>query len=167
MRKELIMIILALMLVLSGCNTVIKSADDLANIAIVDEQITSGQAMQTIKSANLSSTELMIVDHANNSYISFANKWKRSVTTLDSRTPLFAEFIGEYEELVKQYKAVEVVIAKNWDNYPTRYQVILLDYQLRAKKLNATTDKLITANRVTEAIEAGIMLAKIAAGILK
>lgn len=167
MRKELIMIILALMLVLSGCNTVIKSADDLANIAIVDEQITSGQAMQTIKSANLSSTELMIVDHANNSYISFANKWKRSVTTLDSRTPLFTEFIGEYEELVKQYKAVEVVIAKNWDNYPTRYQVILLDYQLRAKKLNATTDKLITANRVTEAIEAGIMLAKIAAGILK
>lgn len=168
MNKILLLIVIATSLMsFSGCSTVIKSANDIANIAIVDEQITSGQVTQTIKYANLSTTELMIVDHANNKYIYFADKWKRSITTLDSSTPLFAEFIGEYEELIKQYKVVEAIIAKNWESYPTRYQVILLDYQLRAKKLNATTDKLITANKVTEAIDAGIMLAKIAAGILK
>jgi hypothetical protein len=151
----------------SGCSTVIKSANDIANIAIVDEQITSGQVMQTIKYANLSTTELMIVDHANNKYIYFADKWKRSITTLDSSTPLFAEFIGEYEELIKQYRAVESIIAKNWNVYPTRYQVILLDYQLRAKKVNNVADKLITANEMREAMETGIMLAKVVAGIIK
>lgn len=165
--KKLITSILISLILLSGCSTVLKSTNDLSNIAIVDEQITSGQVLQTIKFAPLSSTELMVIDHANNNYIIFADKWKKVITKLDSKTPLFAEFMGEYEELVKQYKAVESIITKNWDNYPTRYQVILLDYQLRAKKLNAITDKLITANKVTEAIETGIMLAKIAAGILK
>lgn len=165
--KKLIIALLVSVLLFSGCSTVLKSTNDIASIAIVDEQITSGQVVQTIKSVPLSTTEIMIIDHANNSYISFASKWKKVITKLDSKTPLFAEFIGEYEELIKQYKAVELIITKNWDSYPTRYQVILLDYQIRAKKLNAITDKLITANEVNEAIQTGIMLAKIAAGILK
>lgn len=165
--KQLIISTLLAILLFSGCSTVLKSTNDLSNIAIVDEQITSGQVIQTIKFAPLTSTELMILDHANNNYIAFADKWKKVITKLDSKTPLFAEFIGEYEELIKQYKAVESIITKNWDSYPTRYQVILLDYQIRAKKLNAITDKLITANEINEAIHTGIMLAKIAAGILK
>lgn len=165
--KKLILIIVIAALMFSGCSTVLKSSGDLANIAVVNDQITSGQVLQTIKFAPLSSTELMIVEHANNSYITFADKWKKVLTKLDSKTPLFVEFMGEYEELIKQYKAVELIITKNWDSYPTRYQVVLLDYQLRAKRLNAITDKLITANKVSEAIQAGVMLAKIAAGILK
>lgn len=162
MNKIVLITLLTLNL---GCSTVLNSTKDIAQIVIADDQIMSGQVTSTIKSGTLSSTDNMIVDHAINTYVNFANRWKKEVTTIDSTTPLFIDFISDYNDLVRQYRAIETIIAKNWESYPTRSQAALLDYQLRAKKVNASVDKLILAAKAREAVLDAIVFAKILAGI--
>lgn len=165
MCKILILIPGILLTLLLGCKTVLNSADDLANITIVNDQIQSGQVSVVIKSAPLTDTEKLIVDHALNEYIAFAERWKASIINIDSTAPLFANFIVEYAVLVTQYKAVENIVAQHWQEYSLLNQQLLTDYQLRAKKVNNTIDGLIAAGARYQAILDAITLAKILAGI--
>ncbi len=158
-------LILASLFLITACSTVLKSTEDIANIAIAHEQITSGQVSQTIKSVSLNSTETLIVDHAINHYIAFAEKWKQKVATLDSTSPIFSEFLLDYDNLIKQYKSVQGIVAANWTEYSPRYQVLLEDYELRANKINNSIDGLIAASRRYQAITTAIELATILAGI--
>lgn len=162
--KKLISTIVLTIVLLSSCSTVLKSTEDLANIAIAHEQVASGQVANTIKSIDLNSTEVLIVDHAINHYIAFSDKWKQKVSILDSTSPIFTEFLSDYDNLVKQYKSVEGIITANWARYPTRYQIILEDYNVRANKINQSIDKLIVASRRYQAITTAIELAAILAG---
>lgn len=165
MRKNLILIPGIILIFLSGCETVLNNADDLTNIAIANDQIQSGQVSVVIKSAPLTDTEKLMVDHALNEYIAFAERWKASIINIDSTTPLFATFTIEYAALVSQYKTVENIVAQHWQEYLPLNQQLLTDYQLRAKKVNAAVDGLIAAGARYQAILDAITLAKILAGI--
>lgn len=150
---------------LLGCETVLHNADDLANIAIANDQIQSGQVGIIIKSAPLSDAEKLMVDHALNEYVAFSERWKSSIIDIDSTAPLFASFMIEYDALVSQYKSVEMVVSQNWQNYTDRNKYLLFDYQMRAKKINDSVDDLIAAGDRYQAIVNAITLAKILAGI--
>lgn len=165
MRKNLILIPGIILIFLSGCKTVLNSADDLANIAIANDQIQSGQVSVVIKSAPLTDVEKLMVDHALNEYVAFAKRWKTSIVNINSTTPLFATFTIEYAALVSQYKSVENIVANHWSEYSLLNQQLLTDYQLRAKKVNNTVDSLIAAGARYQAILDAITLAKILAGI--
>jgi len=167
MRKILSLILISgiFLILLPGCKTVLNSADDLANITIANDQIQSGQVGVVIKSAPLTNTEKLIVDHALNEYVAFAERWKASIVNIDSTTPLFTTFTIEYAALVSQYKAVENIVAQHWHEYSLLNQQLLTDYQLRAKKVNNTVDGLIAAGARYQAILDAITLAKILAGI--
>lgn len=165
MRKTLILIPSIILILLLGCKTVLNSADDLANITIANDQIQSGQVSVVIKSAPLTDVEKLMVDHALNEYIAFAERWKSSIVNIDSTTPLFAAFTIEYAALVSQYKAVENIVAQHWQEYSSLNQQLLTDYQLRAKKVNTAVDGLIAAGARYQAILDAITLAKILAGV--
>lgn len=150
---------------LVGCNTILKNTDDLANAAIANDQIQSGQVSVVIKSAPLTDIEKLMVDHALNEYVAFAERWKASIVNIDSTTPLFATFTIEYAALVSQYKSVENIVAQHWHEYSPLNQQLLTDYQLRAKKVNNTVNDLIAAGARYQAILDAITLAKILAGI--
>ncbi len=126
---------------LSGCQTVLKNTDDLANIAIANEMIMTGQVAETIKRIELNETELLTVNHAINKYSSFVSRWKGSVADIDSTAPIFSEFMVDYSSLVGQYKAVETIVQKHLSVYSERDQVILMDYQRRARKMNDSVEE--------------------------
>lgn len=162
MKRYIVIVAVLLM----GCETVLNNADDLTNIAIANDQIQSGQVGMVIKSAPLSDTEKLMVDHALNEYVAFADRWKASIINIDSTAPLFATFIVEYNALVAQYKSIEAIVANHWQEYPVRNQYLLSDYQLRAKKINDSVDELIAAGARYQAMLDAITLAKILAGIV-
>lgn len=150
---------------LLGCETVLRNTDDLANVAIANEQVMSGQVAAVIKSASLSDTEKMVVDHAINEYSSFVARWKDSISELDATTPTFSTFMVDYEVLITQYKEVERIVGKHWTEYPARNKVLLADYQSRAKKINNSIDGLLAAGQRYQVMLDALALGRILAGI--
>lgn len=163
--KKILLLIFTLS-ILFGCTTIIKSKEDIQNIAVVHQQIMSGQAAIVIKSAPLNDTEILIVDHASNRYVAFVEKWKEEILKLKSTTPLFNDFLADYYELSEQYITVQNVIIKNWGKYTLPNQIVLLEYQAKANKLNENVDDLITAKNIYEAGVVAVKLGKVLAGAL-
>ncbi|PSJ15939.1 hypothetical protein, partial [Nitrosomonas supralitoralis] len=150
------------LLILSGCTTVLKNTSDLAKIAVANDQVMSGQVAAVIKSASLSDTERLIVDHAINQYVGFVNKWKSSITYLDAREPLFAEFIADYGRVVVQYLAIkEKVVAVHWGEYTEENRLLLSGYHDRAGRINDSVDDLIAAGKRHQALLDAIWLGQI------
>lgn len=154
------------LLILTGCSTVLKNTNDLANIAVANDQVMSGQVAAVIKSASLSDTESLIVDHAINQYVGSVDKWKSSITYLDAREPLFAEFIADYGKVVVQYRAIkEKVVAVHWGEYTEESRLLLNGYHDRAGRINDSVDDLIAAGRRHQALLDAIWLGQILAGL--
>lgn len=151
--------------VFSGCETALKNAADFTNAAIANDQIQSGQVGIVIKSAPLSDTERLMIDHALNEYMAFADRWKASLLDLDSTTPAFAVFAADYNKLVAQYRAAEKIVTAHWEDYPEPSRHLLLDYQSRAKRMNDSIDGLIAAGHRYQAMLDAITLAQILAGV--
>lgn len=160
-----VMIAALIFIGLSGCETTLKNAADFTNAAIANDQIQSGQVGIVIKSAPLSDTERLMIDHALNEYIAFADRWKALIYDLDSTTPAFAVFAADYNKLVGQYRAVEKIVAAHWEDYPEPNRRLLLDYQSRAERMNDSVDDLIAAGHRYQAMLDAITLAKILAGV--
>jgi hypothetical protein len=150
---------------LSGCETTLKNAADFTNAAIANDQIQSGQVGIVIKSAPLSDTERLMIDHALNEYIAFADRWKALIYDLDSTTPAFAVFAADYNKLVAQYRGAEKIVTAHWEDYPEPNRHLLLDYQSRAERMNDAIDNLIAAGHRYQAMLDAITLAKILAGV--
>ncbi len=148
-----------------GCETVLKNTADLTNAAIANEQIQSGQVGIVIKSAPLSDTERLMIDHALNEYMAFADRWKASLMDIDSTAPAFVVFVADYNKLVAQYRAAEKIVAAHWEDYPESNRHLLLDYQSRAKNMNDSVDGLIAAGHRYQAMLDAITFAKILAGV--
>lgn len=160
-----ILFIFSILVLLTSCETVLKNADDLTNIAIANDQIQSGQVGIVIKSAPLSDTERLMVDHAVNEYMAFARRWKTSMIDIDSTATIFPTFLTEYNDLVAQYRAVENVVSAHWSDYSSINQSRLLNYKARAEKINSSIDGLIDAGMRHQAIIDAITFAGILAGV--
>ncbi|WP_293006049.1 hypothetical protein [Nitrosomonas sp.] len=155
-----------LLLILTGCSTVLKNTSDLANIAVANDQVMSGQVAAVIKSAPLSATESLIVDHAINQYVGFVDKWKSSIIYLDAREPIFAEFVADYNKIVAQYRAIkERVVAGHWNEYTEESRALLNGYHDRAERINDSVDSLIAAGKRHQALLDAIWLGQVLAGI--
>ena len=151
--------------VLSGCETMFKGTDNIANAAIANDMVMSGQVATTVKGIQLTDSELLTVDHAINHYSAFVDRWQNQLTSLDSSTPTFQAFLADYGELVKQYKSVENVVTKNYEKYSERDRVILQDYQERARKLNDSVDGLVSAGQRYQALLDALAFGRIMVGL--
>lgn len=153
-------------MMLSGCTTVLKNTSDLANVAVANDQVMSGQVASVIKSAPLSATENLIVDHAINQYVGFVDKWKSSITYLDAREPIFAEFVSDYNKVVAQYRSVkEQVVARHWDEYSEENRALLNEYHARANRIDQSVNGLIDAGKRHQAFIDALYLGQVLAGI--
>lgn len=166
-RKSIFALSLLVFALLCGCQTVLKNTDELSNIAIANEMIMTGQVTETIKRIELNETELLTVNHAINKYSSFVSRWKESITDLDSTAPIFSEFMVDYSSLVGQYKAVELIVQKHLSVYSERDQVILLDYQRRARKMNDSVESLISAGNRYQALLDALSFGRIMIGLVQ
>lgn len=162
MRK--IVIILLVILSLTGCASVLK---DTMNLAIIDSQVSSGQVQNTIASIELSETDRLTLTHAINNFRAFEAKWKSSIKILDPNMPQFSTFLSDYTDLVLQYKAIELVIERNWASYTVPNKLALLGYRERAVRANKSVDSLIAAGRRHQAVLDAIIFAQIVAGIIR
>lgn len=154
-----------LVFAISACETALKNSADLANAAIANEQIQSGQVGVVIKSAPLSDVERLMIDHALNEYIAFVGRWKTSMIDIDSTATIFPTFLTEYNDLVAQYRAVENVVSAHWPDYSSINKSRLLDYKARAERINGSIDGLIAAGMRHQAMLDAIAFAGILAGV--
>lgn len=159
-------ILIIIFVLITGCSSLIKSSADIANVTSLAVQINSGQIKQAITSIELGSTELQIINHSNNQYIAFIDKWKHRATTLDSNSSDFEEFLLDYNKLVDSYKSVENIVNSNWSLYPEHTKALLTHYQIKANKANNTVDKMIIAGKTHQALLDALFLAKVLAGVL-
>lgn len=151
----------------TGCQTTIRSIADLTNAATANDMITSGSVSGTINSVALGDAESFTVTHAINRYSVFIEKWKNSITDIDVTAQLFNDFLLDYAEIVKQYKAVDGIVRSHWDDYDTINQQILLDYQRRAIEINESVDALIAAERRHRALLDAVQFVNVLIGIAK
>lgn len=158
-------IILVVCFALIGCEAILKNTDELANAAIANDLIQSGQVAETVKRIELNDFETTAVSHAVNSYAAFVEKWKHSITDMDADSPVFNEFMLDYSDLVRQYKTIEFVVEKHWQAYSASDQVILQDYKHRAKKLDESVGSLIAAGRRHQALMDALAFGRILIGL--
>lgn len=163
MKKLLVILLIA---VLSACSTVLDSTKSLSNIAVADAKIRSGEVTQTIKYAQLSQTEALVVDHAVNKYIFFSETWKQKIKGLDATSSDFVEFATQYEDMVKQYNTVKALVEIHWAEYPKSHQVFLKEYEDRAEKFDTDIRNLMNAQSRNKAMSEAILFATALAGKL-
>ncbi|MBL0011052.1 MAG: hypothetical protein IPP22_08755 [Nitrosomonas sp.] len=166
-KKSIFALFMLILCLFSGCQTVLNKSDDLTNIAIANEMIMTGQVTETIKRIELNETELLTVNHAINKYSSFVSRWKESITDLDSTAPIFSEFMVDYSGLVGQYKAVESIVQNHLNVYSERDQLILLEYQRRARKMNDSVESLISAGNRYQALLDALSFGRIMIGLVQ
>lgn len=161
-KKTVFSLCLLAFALLGGCQTVLNKSDDLANIAAVNDAIMTGKVLATVKTIELSGVEDTQLTHAVNQYAFFVEKWKRSIASMDSTTDAFKEFMDDYAILLSQYAVVEKIVTKHWVSYSSVDQETLKNNQTMAKRLNSSVSKLVTANRVREAVMDAVEFGKIA-----
>lgn len=161
-KKSILALCLLVFALFVGCQTVLNKSDDLKNIAAVNDAIMTGKVLATVKTIELSGVEESQLTHAVNQYAFFVEKWKHSIAHLDSTTTAFQEFMNDYSVLTSQYAVVEKIVTNHWGSYSIADQETLKNYQIRAKQLNASVNKLVAANRVREAVMDAVAFGKIA-----
>lgn len=148
----------------------LKKTDDIANIAVINNAITSGDVMAVVTKVQLTDFEKAVVVHARNRYERFLDDWKGEIFSLESTSPLYTRFLNDYAELVVQYKLVSGIVAKNWEGYSNMDRIILSDWQRRAAQLDNTVNDLINAGQtykaVIQAVEVGKIVLSIATKVL-
>jgi hypothetical protein len=152
---------------ITGCQTTVKSIADLANAATASDMIMSGGVSGTINSVVLNDAESLTVTHAINRYSIFIEKWKNSIAGIDVTGQLFNDFLLDYAEIVKQYKAIDAIVRSHWGGYDAISQQILLDYQRRAIRINESVDALIAARRRHQALLDAVGFVNVLTGIAK
>lgn len=160
-KKSIFGLCLLVFALLGGCQTVLNKSGDLANIAAVNDAIMTGKVLATVKTIELSGTEDAQLTHAVNQYAFFVEKWKHSIASMDSTTDVFKEFMSDYSVLTAQYAVVEKVVTNHWVSYSSADQETLKNYQIKAKQLNESVNKLVTANRVREAVVDAVAFGKV------
>ena len=160
-KKTVLALCLLVFALVGGCQTVLHKSDDLANIAALNDAFMTGKVLVTVKTIELSGVENTQLTHAVNQYAFFVEKWKNSIASMDSTIDAFKEFMDDYAILLSQYAVVEKIVTNHWDNYQSADQETLKNYQIKAKQLNASVNKLVTANRVREAVMDAVAFGKV------
>ena len=161
-KKFILALCVLVFALIGGCQTVLNKADDLKNIATVNDAIMTGKVLAAVKTIELSGVEDAQLTHAVNRYAFFVEKWKHSIASMDSTTDAFKEFMNDYSVLVSQYAVVEKIVTNHWGSYTSADQETLKNYRIIAMRLNASVNKLVTANRVREAVMDAVAFGKVA-----
>jgi len=157
MKKLIVSIILSIFL-LSGCSTF----NSLKAIKESVVQVSDGNVMYKIKSVELNSSEITILDHSFNNLRQFIDKW----TKIDKIENL-EEFLSEYAEAKISYLAVHRVIENNFSRYATEIQVELKKYKQDAVNIDNIVYKMILAKDMYKTGKEAVKLAKVVIGMLK
>ena len=157
MKKLIISIILSIFL-LSSCSTF----NSLKSIKESVVQISDGNIMYKIKSVELNSSEITILDHSFNKLRQFIDKW----TKIDKIENL-EEFLSDYAEAKISYLAVHKVIENNFSKYAIEIQIELKKYKQDAVNIDNIVHNMILAKDMYKTGKEAVKLAKVVIGLMK
>lgn len=157
MKKLIVSMILSIFLI-SGCSTF----NSLKAIKESVVQVSDGNVMYKIKSVELNSSEITILDHSFNNLRQFIDKW----TKIDKIENL-EEFLSEYAEAKISYLAVHKVIENNFAKYNPEFQTELKKYKKDATHVDDVVFRMVLAKDMYNAGKEAVKLAKVAIGLLK
>lgn len=97
----------------------LTSCSSISEIKRVDNIMLEDKAYTEVTLVDLSSTDLMIVQHAKNRYMSLREKWQDRIIEagFDDLITTSAELMEDYNLLVNQYESVMNVVRKNSAKY--------------------------------------------------
>lgn len=151
-------LIIAILIALSGC------AMQLKNLQTIQDTIyeaSSGNIQYDIKSVELSSTDLIIVDHSFNKLNAFIERWK------DLPKEDLTIFLSEYSEARKSYLDIHRVVDNNWNKYTSYNKEKLLKYKSDAILLDNSVKQMIRIKNYYRAGMLAISVIEVAAGLAK
>lgn len=156
MKKFLILLILTMSIL--GCTTI----KEIPNIKESSISISNGEILHEIKSVDLTSNEIFIVDHSMNNLKLFIDKWK-DVVNLSN----IDEFNADYKKMKTDYFAVYKVIENNFDKYPEELKIKFSGYKKSAKALDNQVSTLVVGKDIYLTVKTGVKLAMVVAGMVK
>lgn len=126
-----------------GCADMAKVAKESVYI---NHQVTSGNVKSRVVQVELTSTELQIIQHAENSFNHFKEKWKVAFRNPDLLLiSAESELTMDYLELKQRYAEVDDIVRDNWKKYDQISQMELLTYQAHALSLDNAVSNLLDA----------------------
>lgn len=157
MKKLIVTLILSISLV-TGCAVF----DGFKSIKESIVQVSDGNIIHKIKSVELTSTEITIIDHSFNNLKDFIDKWSKvdKVEDLD-------DFMTDYAVAKSNYLSIHKVIENNFTKYNTEFQTELKKYKKDATHVDDVVFRMVLAKDMYNVGKEAVKLAKIAIGLLK
>lgn len=157
MKKLIVTLILSISLV-TGCAVF----DGFKSIKESIVQVSDGNIIHKIKSVELTSTEITIIDHSFNNLKDFIDKWSKvdKVEDLD-------DFMTDYAVAKSSYLSIHKVIESNFTKYNTEFQTELKKYKKDATHVDDVVFRMVLAKDMYNVGKEAVKLAKIAIGLLK
>lgn len=156
MKNLIVVIILSLSLI--GCS----AFDGLKSIRESVVEVRSGNVLYDIKSIELSSSEITIVDHSFNTLMGFIDKWTKVPAVTDMN-----EFVSEYNTAKSAYRSMYAVIENHFIDYPQELQAKFIKYKKDADGIDSTVYTMIMGRDLYNASKQAVKLAIVVAGVLK
>lgn len=168
---KIISIVVALVTLLTGCQSFLSNSEKAADIAIkaqyVDELVKTGAIQDSLFDSDLSQTEIDVINKSLQAYNDFSSQWGKLIV----QNPLEAikntsTIINHYGVLRIHYAEIERIVATHWDKYPAESQFLLLEYQEQARSLDELIMSLLSQSKTSTALlaiqRAGVVLGQIA-----
>lgn len=168
---KIISIVVALVTLLTGCQSFLSNSEKAADIAIkaqyVDELVKTGAITDSLFDSDLSQDEIDAINKSLQAYNDFSSQWGRLIL----QNPLEAikntsTIINHYGVLRIHYAEIERIVSEHWDKYPAESQFLLLEYQKQARSLDELIMSLLAQSKTSTALiaiqRAGVVLGQIA-----
>lgn len=148
-------IVIILLVLLTSCANLTAIQTSIRNIS-------NNNISYEVKSADLSYTEITVVEHSIGRMIAFIEKWGNVAIIND-----YSEFRAEYVVIQESYVQLYRVINNNWDEYPKELQEKFLKLEKDAKAIDSKIEKLVLMDKLYKASIEAVILAKVAIGLMK
>lgn len=154
-----ILFIITLVIITLGCTT--TELKTLQSVQDTIYEVSNGNILYDIKSVELSSTDLIIVDHSFNKLTAFIERWKE--LPKDNLTI----FLSEYSEVRNSYLSIHRVVDNNWNKYTESNREKLLKYKQEAILLDNSVKQMIRIKNYYRAGKLAISVIEVALGLVK
>jgi len=131
-----------------------KQYDVIEQGAIVKHTLETQEARRIMTNEELNATDVFIINHTFNAWSAFLLSWQHYATNPEALTVKEKEqLLTDYVNLKIRYKELEMVIARNWDNYPAHEQQGLLNIRGEIFKLNDKVETAILHHQIKQALK--------------
>ena len=148
---KILLIITTIVIMLSSCST-----DIINKFRAVDSIVINSEAYDRVTYVGLSATDLMVLNHARNRYLSIRERWKNVIIDQSFSSQEVSE---DYNHLVSQYNAVVNLINKNYSKYSKEDMEYFNQVSKKFIELDNTIDNFYDISNATKVLKELIIIA--------